>query len=93
MAEPTFEQNLTRMMAGTLHFLTTLTAAREMFEELLFARRFREGNSRTGGNFICCCELPSDNTRVPGEAASSASSGLPSRRKAIRGKLIVLISY
>ena len=37
MAEPTFEQNLMRMMAGTLHFLTTLTAAREMFEKRYFS--------------------------------------------------------
>jgi hypothetical protein len=37
MADETFEQNLLRMLAGTLHFLTTLTAAREMFGRSYFS--------------------------------------------------------
>jgi hypothetical protein len=37
MANGSFEQNLLRMVAGTLHFLTIMTAAREMFGRSYFS--------------------------------------------------------
>lgn len=37
MPNESFEQNLLRMMAGTLHFLTVMTAGREMFGRSYFS--------------------------------------------------------
>jgi hypothetical protein len=37
MADKSFEQNLLRMIAGTLHTLTCITAAREMFGKSYFS--------------------------------------------------------
>jgi hypothetical protein len=58
MANETFEQNLLRMIAATLHFHTTLTAAREMFGRSYFSLGIAERAivdqtvvSNSAGNF------------------------------------------
>jgi invasion protein IalB len=94
MADETFEQNLLRMIAGTLHNLTVLTAAREMFGRSYFSLGVSEkAIVDQGGRFGWVCKFskgvnswPFLELRFPWKSASLVFSKImgPQRRIAAR---------